>query len=100
MNWLSNFTPPGHDLPVSSQDGGSLFIRAMNARFKQCLRTQHLTFRTVVILAAATVSTSPLVRADPATNSFANGIAVVPLLRGALIPAAPRPLTVIGVGGY
>jgi hypothetical protein len=33
-------------------------------------------------------------------DDLANGFTIVPLLRGALIPAAPRPLTVIGVGGY
>ncbi len=64
------------------------------------MRRQYVIYCIAIILVAATVTPISTVRADPAMDSFANGITVVPLLRGALVPAAPRPLTVIGIGGY
>jgi hypothetical protein len=63
------------------------------------MRRQYLIYCIASTLIAATVTPMATVRADPG-NDFANGFTVVPLLGGALIPAAPRPLTVIGVGGY
>jgi hypothetical protein len=60
---------------------------------------QYPIFCIAITLVAASVTPTATVRAHPG-DDFKNGFAVVPLLGGALIPAAPRPLTVIGVGGY